>query len=467
MFEDVAKTNLVLTDKATAEPALGSPSARDRSARMSFFFLWLFTVAIYARPEDIFPALGLLHLTFILGLCSGLTYLGALLSRRAHFIWSRELQIVLLLTAWYVAGVPFSLWRGGSVEVLIQIWLKTLLIFFLLTQTLVTVKRIQALLWAIILSELVVTSFSIIQSSRVIWVGDRMLGVNMGILGWNFLGIAVAITTPYIAAMFVSQRSVLSTSLLVAASLSMLWMLVLTASRGGLLNVLLSAGLTCLLVLRGRSRGRLAGIGIIVTLFTVASFAPQVFWQRLGTVWNSSETYMDAVQASAAESTQDRLAVLGRSIDYTLEHPIFGLGLGNFQVASGLQLGQPSAWMGTHNTFTEVSSEAGLPALVLLLGLLVIAILKMKRISRASVVNPGASDLCLMARATLASLLSFVFGAFFAHLAYEYYLFYPVAIAVGVHYIARSTLETRAPQCRAPLHTVATNPAREELLCQN
>jgi len=45
-----------------------------------------------------------------------------------------------------------------------------------------------------------VTSFSIIQSSKVTWVGERMLGFNQGILGWNFLGIAAAITLPYVAA---------------------------------------------------------------------------------------------------------------------------------------------------------------------------------------------------------------------------------------------------------------------------
>src|SRR5262249_32638154 len=321
--------------------------------------------------EDIFPVLAPLHLTFVLGLCSGLTYVGALLSRHARPLWSREIRIVLLLTAWYAVGIPFSLWKSGSLEIFTQVWLKTLLVFVLLTQTLGTVKRIHTLLWAIILSELVVTGFSIFQSSRVIWVGERMLGVSLGILGWNFLGIAVAVTIPFIAAMFVSYRSVLSTGLLTTASVSMLWMLVLTASRGGLLNVLCSTGLTSLLVLRGRSRGRLIGIGMVVVLFVAVSLAPQVFWQRLGTMWNSSETYMDAVQASAEESTQDRWAVLDRSIEYTLENPVFGLGLGNFEVASGLRLRQPSAWIGTHNTFTQVSSEAGLPALGLLLGLLV------------------------------------------------------------------------------------------------
>jgi O-antigen ligase len=464
MFEDVANTQPALMYRASAEP---TPVAADAepTARLGFIFIWLFTLAIFLRPEDIFPALAPLHLTFILGLCGGLTYVGALFSGRARLLWSRELAIVLLLTVWYAAGVPFALWRGGSVEVLVQVWLKTLLIFFLLTQTLVTVRRIHALLWAIILSELVVTAFSIIQSSRVTWVGERMLGVNLGILGWNFLGIAAAITLPYIATIFVSHRSVLSTSVLAAASLSTLWMLVLTASRGGLLNVLFSAGATFMLVLRGRTRGRVAAIAIAAILFAAVSLAPQVFWQRLDTVWNNSETSMSAVQASAEESTQDRLAVLDRSIEYTLEHPIFGLGLGNFEVASGLQLGQPSAWMGTHNTFTQVSSEAGVPALVLFLGLLIAAAFHMRKASRATVANPDAG-LQLMARATMASLLASVFGACFAHLAYEYYLFYPIAIAVGVNHMAKATQMEAADFCPPP-KTAAAVPTREEMLCPN
>jgi O-antigen ligase len=209
------------------------------------------------------------------------------------------------------------------------------------------------------------------------------------------------------------------------------------------------------------------GIGIAVALFAAVSFAPPVFWQRLGTVWGSSEMYTDAVRASAVESTQDHLAVLDRSIAYTLEHPIFGLGLGNFQVASGLQLGQPSAWMGTHNTFTEVSSEAGVPALGLFLTLLITALVNMKKTSGAFALSPGSPDLYLMARAALASLLSFVFGAFFAHLAYEYYIFYPIAIAVGIHCIARAAQRSVRAELCSNSPAGEPHPASEELLCQN
>src|SRR5262249_53539486 len=155
------------------------------------------------------------------------------------------------LTAWYAIGVAFALWRSGSAQILVQVWLKTLLIFFLLTQTLITPDRIRLLLWAIILSELVVTGYSVLDSSKAVWAGGRLVGLNQGILGWNFLGIAAAITLPYIGALFVVRRSLLRSCMLAGTCFTMLWMLILTASRGGVLSVIFSVAVTLILVFRG------------------------------------------------------------------------------------------------------------------------------------------------------------------------------------------------------------------------
>jgi O-antigen ligase len=214
----------------------------------------------------------------------------------------------------------------------------------------------------------------------------------------------------------------------------MMWMLMLTASRGGVLNVAFSVALTWIFVLCGSVRGRIIGAGIILAMVLAVCLAPSVLWQRLGTIWGDPDIYAGQVAASAEESKEDHLSVLVRSIQYTFDHPVFGLGLGNFQVASGTELGQPSAWMGTHNTFTEISSEAGIPALLLFLGLMVVA---MRNVGKTlSVQGSEGIELQLIARATKASLLSFAFGAVFAHLAYEYYCFYPLAVAVGVQHVA-------------------------------
>lgn len=417
--------------------------------RWGFAFVWLFTFVVYARPEDLFPGIAPFHLTLALGTSATLMCAGAILFRGTRVPWTSETKLVTLLSLWFACGVPFAFWRSGSLHILMTVWFKTVLAFMMLTLTLLTLERIRLLLWAIILSELLATSFSILQPSRALWVGERIYGANTGFLGWNFLGIAAAMTIPFIAAMFVSRRSLLSTSLLIATAASMMWMLVLTASRGGFLNVLFSATLTFWFVLRGSHRGRLAGIGIGLVLFAATMFAPSVFWDRLGTLWDDSRTssYINQFQSgleqlAAQESTEGRRELLVRSVQFTLEHPLFGLGLGNFNLASGAQDGaEANAWMGTHNTFTQISSEAGLPALILYLTLLGGSIRKMYRIRRVGLQSENCQDVTLMASATLVSLLSFAFGACVAHLGYDYYFFYIAAVACSlVSIVHRSSL---------------------------
>ena len=271
------------------------------------------------------------------------------------------------------------------------------------------------------------------------WVGDRMLGVSLGILGWNFLGIAAASTIPYMAALFVLRKSFLRTTLLIATVCSLMWMLVLTASRGGILNVLVSIALSFLLVLRGSARGKMVGVATVLALMVSVSLAPTVFWERVGTLWNSSELQANMTAASARESTEDRLVALKQAVEYTLEHPIFGLGIGNFGIASGIDVGQSTAWRSTHNTYAEICSEAGVPALLLFIGLIITTLRNLTKIIRTIAAKDAELD--LMARATLVSVLSFSFGAIFAHLTYEYYLYYLIAIAVGLQQRARASVE--------------------------
>ena len=422
------------TDSASGRPAIG----------VGFAFVWLLTFVIYARPEDLFPSMAPLHLTFAFATCATVICGWTLLLRKAHIPWTIESKLLVLLSVWFIAGIPFAFWKSGSLDLLTHVWVKTVLVYLLLTITLRTLSRIYVLLWAIILSELLATGFSILQPSRALWVGERIYGANTGFLGWNFLGIAAAMTVPYIAVIFVTRRSALSTSLLIATSLSMLWMLILTASRGGFLNVILSVVLTSWLILRGSSRGRIAGLGIAAVLLMGVFFAPPVFWDRVGTLWNSPDTpaytgqfHSEVEELAAEESTEGRMELLHRSIQYTLEHPIFGLGLGNFNLVSGAQhSGEANAWMGTHNTFTQISSEAGLPALGVYVALLIVTARSMYRFRHRASEHLHQPELKLMAGATFVSLLSFAFGACVAHLAYDYYFFYIVAIAVAVRCIA-------------------------------
>lgn len=445
--EDLCLTNSTVSVRAYRQ----SGALTRQGGTLAFVFVWLFTFAVYARPQDIFSAIDPLHLPLIFGTCAGLTYLGGLISGRIRLQQPRELVLVLLLTVWFILGVPFAYWRRGSFEVLTQTWLKTAFIFFLLTQTLTTTRRIRKLLWAVILSELLATTASIIlQGKAGIQQGARLEGVNLGMLGWNFLGIAAAMTIPYMAAMYISHPSLPRSALLLITLGAMMWMLMLTASRGGFLSVIFSITLTWWFVLRRSFRGRIVGLIVALCLAVAAARAPGVFWVRLQTIWDGSEAATNTTAASAEESTEQRRSLLKRSIGYTLQYPIFGVGLGNFPVINGNELGRPEAWHGTHNTFTEISSEAGLPALVLFLLLLNAILRHAKDASRESNEDAANAEINLMARATLVSVVSFAFSGFFAHLAYEYYFYYPAGIATGLWAIVHESARAPDPSAESP-----------------
>lgn len=413
--------------------------------KAAFVFLWLFAVADFARPEDIFGIP--FHFQLIFGTAAAVAYLGALAAGRVTWSWSRELILVLLLTVWFILGIPFAFWRGGSFEVLTQVWLKTVLAFVLLSQILTSIERVKKLLWAIILSEFVVTCISIAMSHRAdLKVGDRLFGVSAGLLGWNYFGIAVAQICPYMAALYVCRRSRIKTVLLAATIGAMMWMLVLTASRGGVLNVLVSVILTCWFLLRGSARGRIACLVVAFCMLIAVAKAPDVFFLRVQTIWNNSDSAVNETIYSADESKKSREFLLERAIMYTLQNPIFGIGIGNFRPLNGSDLARSDAWLVTHNTFTEISSEAGIPALVFFLLLLATVVGHMRKVSRSFSGDPDKYALDLLARATLVSSLSLAFGWFFASMAYDRYSYYSAGIAAGLWALSRRQLRVRKRQ---------------------
>ena len=58
--------------------------------------------------------------------------------------WTRELRLALCLLAWAVVTVPFSLWPGGSVNVITELYSKSLIIFWLLGETVSSQRRFLA-----------------------------------------------------------------------------------------------------------------------------------------------------------------------------------------------------------------------------------------------------------------------------------------------------------------------------------
>jgi O-antigen ligase len=109
--------------------------------------------------------------------------------------------------------------------------------------------------------------------------------------------------------------------------------------------------------------------GTIAVTFLTVPFLPSSVTNRFMTLFHPKADTFESKEA--ADSAQVRVELLLRSLQLTALHPLFGVGPGQFSVADDLLAKQEGhtrgIWYYTHNAYTQTSSEAGIPALVLYL----------------------------------------------------------------------------------------------------
>jgi hypothetical protein len=137
------------------------------------------------------------------------------------------------------------------------------------------------------------------------------------------------------------------------------YLILSTASRGALVGL---AVMALVAVIIGTARQRLVVLTLApLTLIGLAAAVGQSTWGRLVT-FSTEEGNQEA-----AASAQIREYLLGKSIAYTFQHPLFGVGPGMFAIYEGSHETTVNGARGTyhnaHNSYTIASSECGLPGL--------------------------------------------------------------------------------------------------------
>ena len=118
-------------------------------------------------------------------------------------------------------------------------------------------------------------------------------------------------------------------------------------------------------------------------------------------------------------SLEARRELLKESIRLSFQHPLFGVGPGNFPAAT-------ESWRVTHNTYTELSAEGGFPALILFVVILGLAFRNVRRVRKTD--QYGASKkIQLFTSAMWAGLAAYVVGAAFASTEYQLFPYFMVA----------------------------------------
>jgi O-antigen ligase len=152
----------------------------------------------------------------------------------------------------------------------------------------------------------------------------------------------------------------------------------------------------------------------------------------------------------AVGSANQRVELLKASLLFTVQHPVFGVGPGMFAVAQNEMagaFGQAGAWRGTHNTYTELSSEAGIPALVLFLGAMITCWRQLGALRKRNeqLQHPARADIDQAALTIRVLMLGTAVQFLFIHAAYSVVFPTIAGLAVGLVRGANNDLDQVDP----------------------
>lgn len=382
----------------------------------AYFWLAIFSLVYCARPEDWIPGLADVPLAKVTGIFALLAFVFSI--RQIRWPLPREVVYLILLGAWLFVTVPMSsVWVGGALERTLE-FAKGVIVVIVLVSTVSTLERLRRLI--------VIQAASVAAIAMVaLWKGKLLLGRLEGVLGGNYsdpndLALMIAISFPLCLALLLSTKNRLLKAGWAVAMLVMAYAIVQTGSRGGLLSIVVVTAV-CLWEFAVLERRRY--------LLVAAALVVAVIWQTSGGLVAArlKGTFdPDESVAKAYDSSVQRQEVFWRSIAVTAEHPIFGVGPGNFAQLSG-------SWHVTHNSFTQMSAEGGVPALVLYLLILWAGFKNVREFKRLRQKNAN-----VLAKALLASLAGYVVGSFFATVAYQFFPYILVAYTTTLLWIAKN-----------------------------
>jgi O-antigen ligase len=183
-----------------------------------------------------------------------------------------------------------------------------------------------------------------------------------------------------------------------------------------------------------------AKIGLALVVLLAVAAAGGILPKRLS---DRFQTFVSAdagdLAADALASTEERKAIFWESVRITLLHPIFGVGPGMFEdvenVLARADGKRKGYWLGTHNTYTQLSSECGIPVLILFLALWITTLRSLRAATKVAAADPRpiAADLRRSTVAAEAMIWQCCTFLFFAHLGYtnEVHLIICVGVVVS------------------------------------
>ncbi len=328
---------------------------------------------------------------------------------------------MLLLSCWLLATTLFSSWKGGSVNLLTHSWFPSLLGFLAIRAIFDTTDAVRRGVIAVGFASASIALLSLVAGK----LDFMRLGLDSPTLSNpNDLAFALLIGVPGILLFLRSSRGkcYLMRGLLILSTLLAVRTVANTGSRGGLL-IILAYGAVFFFSASALNKLKIVLVSLAVgtVFFVSASQSALLRYQTILPFINVDPADQQAIQVSAEESTAGRLQLLTESLKLTVQNPVFGVGPGTYQSAAAAiseQEGRRANWHESHNTYTQVSSENGLPGFILYMSLIIGSFTAANRVRRLAMGVSGLEPLHELASCLLLMLSCFALNGLFDNMAY-------------------------------------------------
>jgi len=342
---------------------------------------------------------------------------------------------------WFAVTVPFSTWISDSAHQFNGYWLNALSILFVIVGLVRNLKQFYSVMWAVALA-----GYVNVLTARMFQTDEMgRLSIPFGsIANSNDYAAHMLLMVPFFLFVALGKSYKFSKITSGAAIVISLYLIAKTGSRGGLVAF---AAVAVYMLIRASSTVRFAVIaGVPLILGALLVILPSNIVARYSTLWSDQA---GAADQGATESMTTREYLLKTSLLFTLEHPIFGVGVGQFANVEGGEAradGKHGAWQVPHNTYTEVSSEMGIPGFAFFIGAMGSTLLLLNRTYKRCRNIPRLHDAMNAAFCLTASFIGFGVAITFLSMAYSFYLPFLSGMAVALAAAVDKELAKTAPR---------------------
>ena len=328
------------------------------SIKYPMFIYSVYMIIFLFRPQEMYPQLYLIPFEKILIVILAVSYIINSPTKIKNFkFYDLDWAFIFFIVAVFLSIMGAEdLYRAKNQF----ISLINLFIMYLFTVRIIkSEKKLKFIIWIYAASMIYVAINSTIgyysgdfEVRQGIQRAHNVAGPLAAYADPNSMAASLMLCLPFIIVLFRDSKSTIVKLVLLASVMLCIWTVIITGSRSGMLTTIIA-----LLILALHTKYKFATIiGALIVIAAFSVLMPDQYVSRFQTIFTAFDEENDETGAGA--SARGRINGLLLGIQFCMEHPLTGVGVGNFAKQHRLQQG--GDYTDAHNLLGKILGELGL-----------------------------------------------------------------------------------------------------------